>query len=242
MGAAALLFRRGSNAFTRGYTPPVASPTLWLRGDGITGLTDGAAVPTWTDYSGNGYTVAQAGAGKPTYSATGGANGTPAALFTSTSSQYLTTTAPQTASQTIVTVVKLTTVTTEAIVGSSAAAGLELRFTTGSSEILRENTASIAIDATVPTAGTTFIRSVTFTSAASYAFYLNGTQTKAGTTSATLTTASNFVQIGRNGAGNSEYLNGLLSEVLIYPRALTTGELSTIDHYLAARYGITVTD
>lgn len=242
MAGALLAFRAGSNAWPRTVTPPVASPTLWLRGDGITGVADGAAIPSWTDYSGNGYTVAQSGAGKPTYSAAGGANGTAAALFTSASSQYLTTTAPQPASETVITVVKFTTLANEAIVGSSAASGLEFRITTGSSEILKENTASIAIDTTVPTTGTTAIRSVTFASGASYAFYINGTQTKSGTTATTLTTASNFVQIGRNGASGSEYLNGLLSEVLIYPRVLTSGELSTVDHYLATRYGLTVTD
>lgn len=230
-------------------TPPVTGPQLWLRGDGITGVADGAAIPSWADYSGNGYTVAQTGAGKPTYSAAGGANGTPGALFAANSTQFFTTTAPTVASVTVFVVFKLTTLvggtagnSNQALVGSAIAGGFEYRTTGSGAEILKEDVASVGFDTAAQVAGTTYIRTATFASASAYATYRNGTQTKTGSTAVALVTASNFVHVGHNGQSGAESLDGLLSELLVYPRVLTSGELSTVDHYLATRYGLTVTD
>lgn len=55
----------------------IAGLRLWLRGDGLVGYSDGDAVATWPDSSGNGYDAVAAGAARPTFdsSAIGGMPG-----------------------------------------------------------------------------------------------------------------------------------------------------------------------
>lgn len=71
-------------------TPLAPVVVTWFKADAITGLGNGAAVASWTDSSGNGFTAAQATAGqRPTYS-TAAVNGLPVVHFNSASSQNLT--------------------------------------------------------------------------------------------------------------------------------------------------------
>lgn len=63
------------------FTPLSLSPVLWLDASQITGLSDGAAITTWTDASGNGNNITQStAAAKPTYK-TAILNGKPVARF-----------------------------------------------------------------------------------------------------------------------------------------------------------------
>jgi hypothetical protein len=68
----------------------IAGCDLWLRADGITGLSDGNAVATWPDNSGNGNDFAQGTpANRPTYE-TGEINGKPVVRFVASSGHQLT--------------------------------------------------------------------------------------------------------------------------------------------------------
>jgi hypothetical protein len=63
--------------------------TVWLKADAITGLADGAAVSSWTDDSGDGYSAVQPSpANQPTY-VTGAMNGMPVVRFSSAHDSYL---------------------------------------------------------------------------------------------------------------------------------------------------------
>ncbi len=71
-------------------TPLTPVVVTWFKADAITGLGNGAAVASWIDSSGNGFTAAQATVGqRPTY-ATAAVNGLPVVHFNSASSQNLT--------------------------------------------------------------------------------------------------------------------------------------------------------
>jgi hypothetical protein len=72
-------------------TVPPVSPVLqaWFRADGITGLSNGAAVAVWPDATGNGYTATQNTVGlQPTF-VTGAINGLPVVRFNNTNSTYM---------------------------------------------------------------------------------------------------------------------------------------------------------
>jgi hypothetical protein len=68
----------------------------WYDASQITGVADNTALASWSDLSGNGYTLIQPGAAKPTYFKTTGAklvNGLPAVWYVAASSQVMSTTA-----------------------------------------------------------------------------------------------------------------------------------------------------
>jgi hypothetical protein len=65
--------------------------SLWLDASQLTGLSDGVAVSSWTDFSGNNNHAVQATAGnKPIYK-TNQLNGKPSVQFTGSSNQFVTT-------------------------------------------------------------------------------------------------------------------------------------------------------
>lgn len=65
--------------------PPVAGYVAWYDSSQITGLADGAALTSWPDASGNGHTLTQSTSGTIYYSSTAAKliNGKPAVWFTS---------------------------------------------------------------------------------------------------------------------------------------------------------------
>jgi hypothetical protein len=74
--------------------PPPPSVATWLIADGITGLTNGAAVALWPDASGHGYDAMQNSPNRrPTY-VTGAINGLPVLRFSAASTNYLAFTRP----------------------------------------------------------------------------------------------------------------------------------------------------
>lgn len=78
----------GSTSPLTSFTPASLSPALWLKADAITGLSDGAAVNTWTDSSGNGHDAAKGTYPAPIYKANG-LNGLPTVVFGSPVNQGL---------------------------------------------------------------------------------------------------------------------------------------------------------
>ncbi len=63
--------------------------TAWFKADGLTGLTNGAAVATWPDASGNGFDATQITSSKMPKLIAGAINGRPVVRFNSTNLTYL---------------------------------------------------------------------------------------------------------------------------------------------------------
>jgi hypothetical protein len=72
-----------------GYPAGSLFPIAWFRADKITGLTNGEAMATWSDYSGNGFNATQSTPGRdPTY-VTNVMNHLPVVRFNTANSTYL---------------------------------------------------------------------------------------------------------------------------------------------------------
>jgi len=82
----------GSNSSEVKATP--FNLAAWFKADAINGLTNGSPIPTWVDYSGNGFNATQSNASQqPTY-VTNAINGLPVVRFNSAASSYLSFTRP----------------------------------------------------------------------------------------------------------------------------------------------------
>ena len=82
-------FAESSNSAQASATPAAPAVRTWFKADAITGLANGAAVGSWSDVSGNGFTATQATPGqRPTYS-TSAMNGLPAVHFNSAGNNSL---------------------------------------------------------------------------------------------------------------------------------------------------------
>jgi hypothetical protein len=72
--------------------------------------------------------------------------------------------------------------------------------------------------------------------------YINGTLDNSTTSFATdgntSDTNSNNIRLGRVGTTNASYLNGDLAELIVYNRALTLAELTKVNAYLLAKWGV----
>jgi fructan beta-fructosidase len=66
-----------------------AVTVAWFKADAITGLANGAAVASWSDASGHGFTATQAAPGQQPIYMAGALNGLPVVHFTGTNSQVL---------------------------------------------------------------------------------------------------------------------------------------------------------
>jgi len=87
--SAVTAYTNSANSSPASATPAAPSVITWFKADAITGLGNGAAVASWADSSGNGFTAFQATAGqRPTY-ALNALNGMPAVHFNSAASTYL---------------------------------------------------------------------------------------------------------------------------------------------------------
>jgi hypothetical protein len=79
-----------SNSIGLGTANIQAVPAfVWFKADAITGLTNGAAVASWPDSTGNGYDASQAGAGRQPTWITNAMNGKPVVRFNSANSTSL---------------------------------------------------------------------------------------------------------------------------------------------------------
>lgn len=219
--------------------PSIPNLTGRWRADQITGLSNGAAVASWPDTSGNAYTASQAtGGSQPTWIASG-LNGQPVVRFAG--SQYLEAQpAPAgSAAETVIAVVTTPPDTNPySIRGANSNGSLELRIYQLKSEVLAQAVAGIGVSTTTLTASTPAIVTATYTSGSSYAHYVNGAAAGSASTAQTVTAA--YTNIGSANAGAESY-KGDIAELLQWSRVLTTTELSSVHTYLGSRYGITVT-
>ena len=224
---------------------------VWFKADAITGLTNGAAVSTWTDLTGNGYNAIQTlSANQPTY-ATNAMNGLPVVRFNPANSSYLWFYRPVQDDFTMIFVYR-----------SSQGLNTGLNFWEGAGLVNGEqggtvNDFGLSLNAngrilagtgnpdTSIYSGTGFNNGlphvVTFKrtkTTGAIVLYVDGTQTATATGGTQSLTAPNFLVLGAQGVLNN-YLNGDIAEVQIYNAPLSDSDRLGQEKALKCKYGLT---
>jgi hypothetical protein len=76
--------------------------------------------------------------------------------------------------------------------------------------------------------------------ATTFTVRVNGTQgTQAGTFASGSNETDAIFQVGRDGS-TLRYFSGVIAEILLYSRTLTASELSSVEKYLAQKWGVTL--
>lgn len=103
------------------------------------------------------------------------------------------------------------------------------------------NSAIVSSSATLATPSTHIIRQVQNTSATFLEFFSNESPVSMEADNGSVTTSGKF-KIGdfSNSGPNTNVMNGLIPEVIVYEKALNDAESSIVASYLAAKYSITV--
>lgn len=235
VGVTVLGFKR---AFSPSNLPNLA---LWLKADAITGLTDGQAVATWNDSSGNGRNATQAtGSAQPLYK-TNIVNGKPVVRFDG-NSDYLEGTWNLTLTAETVFVVFSYTGTAYARAWTQSDAGND-NAVAGYVPTIRDASttswgavAGGTIVATVTMAQSTFGIFTATHSGSQIANRINGGT--AATYNHTLNKTFTRYRAGNSTGAN--YLQGDIAEIIVYSRALSTTERQQVEQYLAQKYAITL--
>jgi hypothetical protein len=214
-------------------TPLYWSPTklpgcqLWLDAADTESIERiGTAVTQWNDKSGNGN------------DATGSATYDNNKLVFNGSSSYLDTTyTANSANETVFIVMKLSNV--------SSAQDIISGTTTGDRKYVYNSTAfslgkiggSQITDTLAPTINKTYLLEYTANSANNTDFYANGLSTTSNFSLLTYS-GSGITTIGYNGNGTNNYLNGSISEIIIYNRVISESERQITEGYLSWKWGL----
>jgi hypothetical protein len=202
---------------------------------------NGAAVETWNDYSGNGNNLTQAtGAQQPTYDEDG-CNGEPCLVFDGSDDFYAGGTVDTPNAYTEIVVFKNTATGTQHIVVESTGAnvyaglyseGTDLRHTADSKANYANGTIA---------AGTWYIATAIHNNSESSnktKLYINGTlQTTANVDRATAAAA---IAMGADAAGTGGVFSGSIAERYRFSRAIYDTERRALEAALAEKYGITL--
>jgi len=234
-----------------GFNPSsIGNLQLWFDGaDASTITTDSGAVSQWNSKVG-GITATQTTANnRPEYRASG-MNGKGALYFDGTNDQINTTFNASSLSgyvtYAIAVIPDAAMVDTKAnfeavlIARGSSANGINVntssapkRWTATHRNALYNSAVGGAVAASSQIVLTT-IDATTFT------VRVNGTQgTQAGTFTAGSNETDAIFQVGRDGS-TGRYFPGVVAEILLYSRTLTASELSSVERYLAQKWGVTL--
>lgn len=238
-----------------GFTPTQLSGlALWLKADSL-GLSDGTAVSSWTDSSGNGRNAGQATGTKQPLCKTGIVNGLPVVRFDAT--DCLTTSAIDFTGTSGLTVFAVTAnipsgtdrVIVESSASFSANAGSFILYRDTSNKVQVDHrgnvgngfcvgTTNITSTATVLTGWYDFTQAVN----AENQLYVNGTAegTKSGGANNTGAFGNHVLNIGARNDGALIPLNGDIAEIILYNSVLSNASRQLVERYLGAKYGITV--
>ena len=246
-----------------GITSPLDVDSLfyWYAADvGVT--TNNNKVTQWNDLSGNGHHVTQADTSKaPTFEATGGPNSRPTMTFDGTD-DFLASAAHFWGSDdlTVIVVMKFANATRDVnesivgrhsttplaqwrIFGRNAAGSYAFRYV-----VSRDGTNPNEFYSDFSTKPTSFraISFVSFGNITPDAFVDGAAQTETNATAGTgngtvFDSADNGVSVGATNALTTPvgFLQGSISEIIVFSRALTTGERSGLEqNYLCKKYGL----
>lgn len=228
---------------TSGYLLPTANdaslstqPSLWLKADSITGLTDGQSVTSWSDSSGNNHTATatQPISRPPTYYSTAGSGSMPTVRFVNSPMQ-------------VMVPVSSSTPTYIFIVSEMPGTGRSYLFDGISNDTYRQRFFQEASTVVVQRGGTgdntspsavsasTAIFTVVFNGASS-AFYRNGTLVDDGNVG-----ASGQYGFTLGAAYNDlNWANVDISEFIVYNGTMTTDDIHKVETYLGDKYDIAV--
>jgi hypothetical protein len=256
-----MLFGRNAGA---GITSPldVDSIFYWFdAGQGVT--TNNSKVTQWNDLSGNGYNVTQADTSKaPTFQATGGPNSRPALYFDGTN-DFLTSAAHLWESDDLTVFIVARVFNATRNVQESILRRGESADNTRQFYFYFQNTATayrIEFNAFRDGGAANFVayfggqksttyRTIVITQTGTNTgntLHLNGTSTTysrfaSGTGNDTIFDNTNSrLDIGAANTQNTivNFLDGFISEIIVYSRALTTAERQAIENYLNKKYNL----
>jgi len=223
---------RGFFGFSTGYQEQqsyylVSGMELWLAADTLSGYTDGQAVATWPDLSGNGRDAVQASATlQPLYRPS--VTVFPVLQFDNSNDARVSGCGIATQPYTILAVyasIQATSYNGRAVQGSNNwLLGPRATYHQGYNGALIQGPA---------VAANTFVCSAFTGDAAGGAFYVNGIYIGSNTN----TGAPGTIGLGRGGSA-SEGLNGYLAEVITYSRVLGLDERVAMEGYLMAKWSV----
>jgi len=190
--------------------------------------TPGTAITTWADKSGNGYNATHANS--PIY--------TPLGIQFNGSNQYYSTTYPSSRNTETIFVVFRTNATGNfALVDTDSSGGrsfLSGVITQVGPSLAKSAIAWLVDGSTVISTGTTYVATCSYSSSG-INIYVNGNLSGSSATATTFNAGNTWIGAGFN---NSFFMNGYISEVLIYSNALTTSERQGIETYLTQKWSV----
>ncbi len=226
----------------------IADLSAWLKADALTGLSDGDPVTNWPDESGNGNNATQATSGiAPVYKESI-VNGLPIVRGNGvdTEMDFSGPIVSGSGNRTVFIVAKHSGAGPS---DSLLTLGFDDTSTTGvcfqmSPEIaVRVRGGNRVFDTAAPTASFGIVAvELDGSTTQDLSAWLNGTALGVSSTAnATLATAGNSTMFYKNaGGGGNEYGAGDMGEIIVYGRALTTGERNDVTGYLAEKWGVTI--
>jgi Concanavalin A-like lectin/glucanases superfamily len=216
--------------------PPVAGYMAWYDASQITGQSDNTALASWPDMSSNHNNLSQATpANQPTYySSTAGktVNGKPAVWFNGTTSNMVS--VANAIPQSVFTVAKVGSLTDGEVIYSGNSNGtLELRIINGIVNLIFAEVGIILTGVTSATLSP-FFTGFTFDGTNAYV-YINSATSDA-YTAATHTINNAAILLGED-PGGSQFLNGPICEMILYPTVLTGPQIASTYTYLKTKWG-----
>jgi len=218
---------------------------LWLDASSIAGLSDGDAVGTWSDLSGNGYHATEADAARPTYK-TNVLNGKPVVRFDGANNfmQLLTSNAMPLNDNTV----------TIFVVYQTTSAARQMLFASSNGGSLCLEILTLSGERTVSTPGVYVARTATIThvadtdpqlltyrrsgdGAGTHSFYTNGMLEPLTLDGAGAFSTTAVKQLGRRAAGTLPFA-GDMAEIIIYGSSLSDTDRRTVESYLCSKYGL----
>lgn len=236
--------RAASPTPTGVVTPVTAGRILWLDASALGGLSDGAAVTTWTDRSGTARHATQSTLSlRPTYRSAG-INGRPSLRFDGIDDHLRIGTALLSGStpRTVVFVIRPTAVGNRGVIdlGDGRANGAAFMVTPeygvrvmGGNRLFQQAASGAAEIGVVTLAGAT---------TATIAAHVNGVALAVGSTGSMAINTAGLASIGTFTAipTNKHNFAGDIAEILVYNRVLSAAEIDTMERYLSAKYSIAV--
>lgn len=221
---------------------------VWFDAAQITGATDVSAVATWQDRSGNGWNAAQATSAKqPIYLSTGALitpTGRPVVQFDGVGMLLdCSAGSSQTPTQTLFVVARATSFPakpdpTYSLVASTVGGGLAFQYSNTGALIRIEDDAVAGKYAVAYSPGTTLFHlcSGTYDSAVGSHIYVDGAEIGAGGGITGGFTGTGFRRIGGS-FGSTKAFAGVMAEIVVYTRVLSTAERQQVEVYLKAKHG-----
>jgi hypothetical protein len=225
-------------AFSPGLYPGLQ---MWLDGQDPfntgTPPNPGAAITTWVDKSGKGFSGT--GLGSPPYVAGGGIS------FNGSTQAFNTTYTVTPTTETVFVVVRFNTALASTgyqfVLGTSGVVGSRgfcFNNPTGIGSLLETYGGANTIRGSAAySINTTFLYDYTYTSGGTTSLFLNGTQDATMTSSFAFFGTGGYMVLGYI-PFNPSYLTGTIYEVIIYNTVLTTSQRQNVEGYLAWKWGL----